>query len=626
MAEPMKTPWYSVNRELLAVKVIYFTFLAAVGDLLPFIPVYMKQLGLSSTETGIIYGVMPFIAFFVRPLFGAVADKLRRHKLVLMICTFLTGVLYCLLLVTPTKTSTTDIENKMMIRTQIQCNPIDSYVVDCEKVKNESGVIVLQNCDQSLRAFAKQLTDNSSQVNCTMSCGLGIGTMNLYACFTQDVTPSNDETCVDRWNDTGEGANFEFSVNDLFEIIRNEVGKPGVVYNGQTCGNYDLKNIFYNGRNFWQFTCNSEAVFDCKVTCSEDLHKKCLTVTNNKLSKTFWIFFVIFLFCNIFFSPVLSLVDAIAYDILGDKRGRWGKQRLWGSIGFALFAITSTYIMDALSKSNKTVNYTVSFYIFLALTTISTFVTYFIKCSESIHCRQMFQHITSLIKYPKIIVFLLVITVFGVFNGVIEAFLFWYLQDLGSTQIILGLCLVFSCTPEIVMLLFAGKIIKKLGHVPCLYLALGAYSLRFFCYSFLTNAWYVLPIELLHSLTFALMYAAASSYASIITPEGMSATVQGLVGGLHFGFGKGIGSLITGKLFDPVSGLGEVWTFRFYGFFALFVLVVYASVQCLCFREPTEAVPKSTAGNHVTDEDEEMGKAEDQLLGTNTVNNENAEL
>ncbi|XP_060559763.1 major facilitator superfamily domain-containing protein 6-like [Ruditapes philippinarum] len=623
-----EVPWYHVNRELLPVKLIYFTFLAAVGDLLPFIPIYMKQLGLSSTEAGIIYGVMPFIAFFVRPLFGAVADKLRRHKLVLMICAFLTGVLYCLLLVTPAKTSNDEMNNKMFVHTQIQCNPIDSYVVDCEKVKNDSGVIVLKHCDQSLRAFAKQLPDNSSQISCSVSCGVSIAPMNLYACFTDDVTPGVDETCVDRWNDTSPGANFEISIKDLWGVIRNEVDNPYFmpVYDGQVCGNYDLKNVTFRGRDFWQFTCSGEAVFDCKMTCDEDLHKKCLTVTKDELSTTFWIFFVIFLFCNIFISPVISLVDAIAYDILGEKRGRWGKQRLWGSVGFAIFAITSTYIMDALSKSNKTVDYSVSFYIFLALTTISTVVTYFLKFSESIHCHQMFQNITLLIRYPRIMVFLIVITIFGIFNGVIEAFLFWYLQDLGSTQIILGLCLVFSCTPEIVMLLFSGKIIKTLGHVTCLYLALGAYSLRFFCYSFLTNAWYVLPIEPLHALTFALMYAAASSYASIITPEGMSATVQGLMGGLHFGFGKGIGSLITGKLFDPVSGLGEVWTFRFYSFFALFTLIVYAAVQYFFFREPAKSGQNPQNGNHISDQDDEMDKAEDQLLGANTVNNENAEV
>jgi hypothetical protein len=57
-------------------------------------------------------------------------------------------------------------------------------------------------------------------------------------------------------------------------------------------------------------------------------------------------------------------------------------------------------------------------------------------------------------------------------------------------------------------------------------------------FTMVTNAWFVLPIELLHGLTFGLMWAAATSYGSIITPPGMSGTIQGLISGVHFGFGN----------------------------------------------------------------------------------------
>lgn len=497
----------------------------------------MKQLGLSSTEVGLIYGVMPFVAFLFRPLFGALADKTRQHRLVLMGCILLTGISYCFLLVTPAQTPPGHMQHKMAVRTQIQCNPIDSYVVDCAATKKDTGIQTRHQCQQSLGTFsAEQVTENSSDITCSAMCAVTIAPMNLYACFTEDVTPSNEEICLDKWNSTGTGMNLEFFINDLSAVVRNEVIK-GVGYNGINCEQYDLKNVSYNGHDFWQFTCNAEAVFDCDITCNETLHKSCISMAATEYNKTFWVFFVIFFVCNVFFSPVLSIVDAIAYDMLGDKRGRWGRQRLWGTVGFTLFAITSTFIMDSISKSKETVDYTVSFYIFLFLCTFSTIVTYFLKFSEVKCGRQMCQNMVSLLKYPKVVTFLLLITCFGIMNAVIEAFLFWYLQDLGSTQIVLGLCVFMNCMPEIVMLLFSGKIIKKIGHVPCFYLTALCYAARFFYYSFMTNAWYVLLIEPLHCVTFGLMYAAASSYASIIAPEGMSATVQGLVGGLQFGFG-----------------------------------------------------------------------------------------
>ena len=64
-----------------------------------------------------------------------------------------------------------------------------------------------------------------------------------------------------------------------------------------------------------------------------------------------------------------------------------------------------------------------------------------------------------------------------------------------------------------------------------------SYGLRFLGYFLLTNPWFVLFLEPLHGITFGLMYAAASSYASSITPPGMHGTIQGLIGGIHFGTG-----------------------------------------------------------------------------------------
>ena len=44
----------------------------------------MKQLGLSPSETALIYGTMPFLGAIVRPLIGALADKLHAHKVISM--------------------------------------------------------------------------------------------------------------------------------------------------------------------------------------------------------------------------------------------------------------------------------------------------------------------------------------------------------------------------------------------------------------------------------------------------------------------------------------------------------------------------------------------------------------
>ncbi|KAK7482933.1 hypothetical protein BaRGS_00025833 [Batillaria attramentaria] len=105
-----------VNSKLLPLKGFYFAFLAAVGSLLPFIPIYMGSLGLTPSEVGILYGVMPFVGFFIRPVVGAVADRWSKHKLILMVCSLLTGVFYLLILTIPAR-----VHPSLVVHTQLDC-------------------------------------------------------------------------------------------------------------------------------------------------------------------------------------------------------------------------------------------------------------------------------------------------------------------------------------------------------------------------------------------------------------------------------------------------------------------------------------------------------------------------
>lgn len=489
----------------------------------------MKQLLLTPTETGIIYGVMPFISFFVRPLIGALADKTKRHKLVLIVCTLLTGIFYCMLLLTPTK----EIRSTKVV-TGFECNTYDSFVSDCspsfEPENNKKD-----SCPSELRLvnfFNEYIKGNDSSIECSLTCNrVLVSNDDLQVCFTNDIQSINEDSC-ENWKASGNSV-LNFSVN-LNRLIDDKIIPTNLSGQGQSCENYNLKNVSFRGQMYWQAVCNMETLFKCEVTCNA-YHTKACELDN--FGKTFWIFFVIFLFGNIAFAPVLSLVDAIAYDMLGERRGFWGIQRMWGTVGFAIFAIGSGIGNKILSDMNISVHFSVSFLLFLGLTVASSAITLFLKFSENIHCSQIFQNTCQLLKSYKIAVFFVLIASFGIMNAVTEAFLYWYVMLLGGNTITIGLCLLANCLPEILVLFFSGAIIKKIGHMTCFCMGLFSYVIRFFAYSIITDPWLIIPVELIHCLSFALMYAAASSYASMIAPEGTMATMQGLVGGLYFGFG-----------------------------------------------------------------------------------------
>lgn len=70
----------SVDKSLLPMKAHYFLFNAGSAPIVPFLPVYARQLGFSSFVVGTIYAVLPIFGMLSKPLFGAAADYFKQQK------------------------------------------------------------------------------------------------------------------------------------------------------------------------------------------------------------------------------------------------------------------------------------------------------------------------------------------------------------------------------------------------------------------------------------------------------------------------------------------------------------------------------------------------------------------
>ncbi|CAL1542911.1 unnamed protein product [Lymnaea stagnalis] len=551
-----------VNRKLLPIKGFYLVFMAAVGDLLPFIALFMKQLGLTPHETGIIYGIMPFIGFFVRPVIGAFADKFKQHKMILIVISALTGIFYFLLIFTPSRPNPQTVQ----IHSSFKCNVQDSFIQDClDETQTDS-------CSNGLTAFAN-VTERNQSLSCTFHCQTSAeaASPEFSACFTNDTGPFDVTHC----NGTlSHGKHLNFIAPDLRKLIEEkEIARDRMQAASLKCWDYDPKDILFEKSNkVLQILCSKEVDLKCTVKCPQS--KNC-TGGGSSFDRTFFTFFFIFLLANIAFAPIFPILDASAYQILGEDHHLWGNQRAWGTLGFALFAVTATFITQG-----EDGDFIVTFYLFLPLCIISAIIAYFIPISSDIKCGQFVKNVCRLLSYGEVSAFLIVVMYFGMLTGALETFLFWFLSDLHGSPLVVGFVLLVNCCAELPMLLVAGTIIKFIGLVNCLYLAMISYGIRMLVYSFLTNSWLALLVEPLHGVCFGLMYAAASSYASIIAPPGMSATVQGLLGGVHFGFGKGLGSFITGFMFQS---LGPRWTWRAYAITSVVLLFLYILLNKFVF-------------------------------------------
>eukprot|EP00052_Salpingoeca_macrocollata_P007711 m.61657 g.61657 ORF g.61657 m.61657 type:complete len:481 (+) comp16210_c0_seq1:20-1462(+) len=247
-------------------------------------------------------------------------------------------------------------------------------------------------------------------------------------------------------------------------------------------------------------------------------------------------------------SPVAPLIDSTVISTLPD-RSLWGRQRLWGAAGFGLavlvVGVTETYVAS----------FWPMFALHGALMALGLHLAWgmdFSRCHQAQGPRaSVWTVLRVVVRDAETIIFFVVVLVSGYATGVIETFLFIYLeQGLGASRTLLGLSRFMTCAAEVPLFFVSGSIIRRLGIPATLAVVFVCYILRFTCYILLSNPWYVLFVEPLHGFTFAIMWTASTTYASMLAPPNMAASMQGLLAGTHFGIGQASGALLGGFIYQ----------------------------------------------------------------------------
>ena len=74
-----------INRKRLVSKLFYLFYFSAFGSLWPYLSLYFKQLFLSPRQLGILVAVRSLVQFVFTPVWGALADRFNKSKLVLLL-------------------------------------------------------------------------------------------------------------------------------------------------------------------------------------------------------------------------------------------------------------------------------------------------------------------------------------------------------------------------------------------------------------------------------------------------------------------------------------------------------------------------------------------------------------
>ncbi|HXF64854.1 MAG TPA: major facilitator superfamily domain-containing protein 6 [Caldilineaceae bacterium] len=259
-----------------------------------------------------------------------------------------------------------------------------------------------------------------------------------------------------------------------------------------------------------------------------------------------------------FVAPIMPLVDNSVMALLGARSAEYGKQRLWGAVGWGLAGAGAGVLVERLGAS-------MSFYAYASWMALGLLVALRLPISRAPIGQSVRLALRGLAANSQLLVFLATVLVAGMAMSTVHSFLFLYLLDLGASEALMGLSLTVATVSELPVFFFSDRLLRWMGARGLLLLSLAANVARLGAYALMPAAWLVLPINLLHGLTFSAMWVAGVSYANQIAPVGMGATVQGLFSGMVMGLGAAAGALLGGALYDSVGPA------RMYGVAALCV-------------------------------------------------------
>ena len=150
--------------------------------------------------------------------------------------------------------------------------------------------------------------------------------------------------------------------------------------------------------------------------------------------------------------------------------------------------------------------------------------------------KKMIKDIGSLFASFKINIFFLSCFVASGADSLVRNFLNWYVEDLANfnetcekndkIKTLQGLSLLIQSFGQIIMFYVSGLVIKKVGFRNAMNIVLIEISIRFFWYASIKNPWFILPVEIMHGMGFALLYSVATQYCKYLAPPGTEATLQ----------------------------------------------------------------------------------------------------
>lgn len=262
----------------------------------------------------------------------------------------------------------------------------------------------------------------------------------------------------------------------------------------------------------------------------------------------FWPLMVVTIVLTFFRTPIGSLVDSAVLDMVRRIGGHYGRQRLWGSLGFVLVTVV-------LGRFLSMDDLRVPFWLHgILLGGVCAGLALMLPIGSRGNRVSLLEGLRQLAKRRSYVGFLGAMALLGIGNSAYVNFVGLHILDLGGSEQMVAWAWAFNGLAEAPMMFLGGRWFARFHYSRLIQIGFVMYICVWSGLALAQVPWQVMLASLGNGLCYGVLWVAAVNYAGELAPPGLSATAQALVGAAQSGVGWSIGAVLAGYLFDAAGG------------------------------------------------------------------------
>lgn len=272
------------------------------------------------------------------------------------------------------------------------------------------------------------------------------------------------------------------------------------------------------------------------------------------LDTGFYGLLLVMLAFTFFWNAVLPLYEVITLQGLGRERARYGKVRLWGSVGFIVSVAVIGWLLDMLPINLLP---WLLLPLFAGIVASALLVPAERSPKRQPHIRGSLK---AILRDPAVLAFFAMNILLQVSHGAYYTFFSIHLEKLGYDKLAIGLLWSLGVVAEIVLFLVMHRVFRRFSVRQIALTAVLLTLVRWVMIAEVSDVLVLLIIaQCLHAASYGALHALSVHYIQGYFGERHHGQGQALYSGLAFGAGGAIGAWMSGFIVDASGTSPAFW-------------------------------------------------------------------